>query len=435
MLLGAAALIAATAFVSPGRLRRQSERVPRRVIDQLTAPLEKEGGVITKDGLLDASPWAVITETAAYKEADRRYRHVVYGYPEWVKHRSPDRYFRNLGNVFGSRVVRGIWFEVVFTMAVAAAVCFFYDADLVGFAQALALPENFVQIAAGVAGARTGLVVSSLPFTLTAALISLLLVFKTNSAYGRWWEARQIWGSVTNKCRDVSRQCLTRIKPKDAALKVGAVKLAVAFPFTLRYHLGEKTGRDGQELRAKMEELLPPLQTETIMAATHKPMTVLGLLSDTIHAADLSAFDELKMDQVLTALTDYYGMCERIFKTPMPLQYTRLTARFLSIWLLLLPFALYSQVNPHWLVVPICGLIAFFSFAIEDLSVQLEEPFSIQPLLAQAGGIQGSVFEALDLDFVKTGLPKPEPENFAPNPKPKPRPPPQPSKRKLSPLR
>ena len=43
-------------------------------------------------------------------------------------------------------------------------------------------------------------------FNLTAFALSLLLVFRTNSSYDRWWEARKLWGGVVNRCRDIVRQ-------------------------------------------------------------------------------------------------------------------------------------------------------------------------------------------------------------------------------------
>ncbi|CAK0890676.1 unnamed protein product [Prorocentrum cordatum] len=133
------------------------------------------------------------------------------------------------------------------------------------------------------------------------------------------------------------------------------------------------------------------------MACTHKPMTVTGMLSQSIRKAKLDVIDEMKIDSDVTKFSDYYGMCERIFKMPMPLSYTRLTSRFLSVWLLFMPLALYGAINPHWAIVPITAFLAFAIFGIEELGVQIEEPFSILPMDTMAG-IDASIFEALELD-------------------------------------
>lgn len=95
-------------------------------------------------------------------------------------------------------------------------------------------------------------------------------------------------------------------------------------------------------------------------------------------------------------MIDYLGMCERIFKSPIPVFYTRHTARFLITWLLFLPLGLYPNLNPHWLVVPVTIALSYFLLGIEELGVQIEEPFSVLPLESMAAGIEGSIFEALN---------------------------------------
>ncbi|HEX8437185.1 bestrophin family ion channel, partial [Archangium sp.] len=53
------------------------------------------------------------------------------------------------------------------------------------------------------------LAVPALPVTVLAATISVLLAFRNNSAYDRWWEARTLWGSLVNTSRSFARQVLT----------------------------------------------------------------------------------------------------------------------------------------------------------------------------------------------------------------------------------
>ena len=91
----------------------------------------------------------------------------------------------------------------------------------------------------------------------------------------------------------------------------------------------------------------------------------------------------VEMDKSVILLGDALETCERIFTSPVPLVYTRHTARFLSCWLLLLPLALWEPFATSWnhlAVVPAATLVAIFFFGIEELAVQLEEPFSIMPL-------------------------------------------------------
>ncbi|CAK0822403.1 unnamed protein product, partial [Prorocentrum cordatum] len=210
--------------------------------------------------------------------------------------------------------------------------------------------------------------------------------------------ARCIWGAIINTCRDIVRQAVVRFDPKDVELKARVTRLVSAYPRSLIYHLGERTELSDRVLEKNRRKILADRETAKLLRSTHKPMTVTGMLSDAIHSANLPVIDQMKLDEDLTKFSDYYGMCERIFKTPIPLSYTRLTSRFLFVWMLALPFALYGAITPHWIVVPVSTLLAFFLFAIEEIGVQVEEPFSVLPMSAMADGIDASIFECLRLD-------------------------------------
>jgi len=94
----------------------------------------------------------------------------------------------------------------------------------------------------------------------------------------------------------------------------------------------------------------------------------------------MERFRKNEIDKRIVNLEDNCGACERIFTTPVPLVYTRLTARFLSFWLLTMPLALWEPFKTSWnhvAMIPAAGLLALFLFGIEELAIQLEEPFSI----------------------------------------------------------
>mmetsp|Transcript_17435 Transcript_17435/g.31434 ORF Transcript_17435/g.31434 Transcript_17435/m.31434 type:complete len:206 (-) Transcript_17435:60-677(-) len=181
-------------------------------------------------------------------------------------------------------------------------------------------------------------------------------------------------------------------------MKAEITRLTASYPYIVAFHLSEQTQAEVQRLQTKLDELCTEEEAEYIMEAVHKPMTVSGMLSSSLQRSGLDTFDKLKLDNILSDFADYYGMCERIFKTPIPLSYTRLTGRFLSVWLLCMPFALYSAVTPHWLIVPITFFVASFIFGIEELGMQIEEPFSYLPLEKISNGIEASLYEALELN-------------------------------------
>jgi predicted membrane chloride channel (bestrophin family) len=329
----------------------------------------------------DTNIFDVMANTDSYIESDRRAKRPVFGYPEWKRHRNSERFTRNLGNLFNSQTIRANWQEVLLCTLVAVSVVLWND-DPMGV-----LPKDHAIVS-----------LPALPFTISGTFLSLLLVFRTNSAYGRWWEARCIWGAIINTCRDIVRQALCRFDPADLELKAEVTRLVSAYPRSLIYHLGERTDVSNTVIEKKYRAILTDEETEKLLACTHKPMTVTGMLSQSIRKAKLDVIDEMKIDADVTKFSDYYGMCERIFKTPMPLSYTRLTSRFLSVWLLTMPLALYGAIAPHWAIVPITFFLAFAIFGIEELGIQIEEPFSVLPMNVMANGIDASIFEALELD-------------------------------------
>merc|ERR1712146_640774 len=114
------------------------------------------------------------------------------------------------------------------------------------------------------------------------------------------------------------------------------------------------------------------------MAAKNRPMFCLSAMSATLRKADLPPINAARMDSTISVLVDLTGANERIFKSPIPLVYTRHTARFLFVFLTLLPFGLWAPLGEswnHWAVVPATDIIAFFLFGIEEIGIQIEEPF------------------------------------------------------------
>ena len=117
-------------------------------------------------------------------------------------------------------------------------------------------------------------------------------------------------------------------------------------------------------------------------------------ISEVMKEGELVPNVHCHIDKGLMEMTSAFSTCDRIFTTPIPLMYTRHTARFLLIWLLTVPMSLYHEFRKTQTVaVPfIIPLISFFNaiflFGIEELGVQIEEPFSILPLANICNDIQ-----------------------------------------------
>lgn len=102
------------------------------------------------------------------------------------------------------------------------------------------------------------------------------------------------------------------------------------------------------------------------------------VLSELTQASEISTNQEWQIHSNLTELHDLLGACERILRTPIPVAYTRHTTRFLIIWLTVLPFALYSKFGIATLAV--APLIALLLAGINEIGIDVEEPFSLLPL-------------------------------------------------------
>lgn len=184
------------------------------------------------------------------------HRNKVYGHPEWAKHKSSWRHGRHLYSIFSSGVIFALG-PPVFTCTLLATFVTVFN-HLVKAQQLLPPWMPSLQVA-------------SLPFTLTSSVLSLLLVFRTNSSYTRFDEARKIWGSNVNRTRDVARQALTWIRnPSDASKLACLLRHIKAYPFCLKDHLTEETG-----LRSELEGVLEFHELEAAMIAQHRPNYVL----------------------------------------------------------------------------------------------------------------------------------------------------------------
>ena len=336
-----------------------------------------EYGTVTKDKRLT-------TTGSEYQETARPYRRDIFDTEDWERHRANKRFRNSMRTLFQSGIFRAKYAEVLTSMLIAAFVTLWNHVlrtKWLPFLPALALNLNL--------------------FTLTAPSLGLLLVFRTNTCYGRWDEARKCWGSIINKTRNMVRQANSFFDDtyddtygnfRDGRRRVAAE--TSAFARCLRCFLRGKS--DEPNLRSELKELgFTPEEIAGYMSAGNRQVYALSQISSTIRTQrSMDSLERSRMDTTLSQLLDDLGACERIFKTPIPRVYTAHTARFTGLWLFLLPFAL---AGPS--VVPIfaCGVITFFMLGIEELGVQIEEPFSVLPIEAYCDDSIGGTLDAMVL--------------------------------------
>ena len=115
--------------------------------------------------------------------------------------------------------------------------------------------------------------------------------------------------------------------PKDAARaekRAFMQRWTVAFMYSLKCHLRERG-----DLKAHLQEVLPPHELQALLDSKHRPLYTLQCLAAGIAGSGASDILKTKMDDNLTAMEDCVGGCERLLRTPIPLPYTRHTTRFL----------------------------------------------------------------------------------------------------------
>ena len=231
------------------------------------------------------------------------------------------------------------------------------------------------------------------PHGLVGVALGLLLVFRTNSAYDRFWEGRKRWGMIVNRSRDLTRQSLAWIRDCPEQ-KSRLVHNLIAFAYCTKQHL-----RGSTDL-SELTNLLTDEEFKMLSEADHKPLKaaeeVTFCLVEAKQSGKLDIIAAQFLDTDLTNLIDQLGACERILKTPIPFAYVMHLRRFLLVFLGTLPLAL---AHMGWYMVPAVAIVTYALLGIEEIGVQIEDPFGLEdndlPIDAICQTIQKNLMEIL----------------------------------------
>lgn len=216
-----------------------------------------------------------------------------------------------------------------------------------------------------------GNVITNVVFNL---VLGLLLVFRTNTAYDRYWEGRKAWGVlVINGC-NLARQvrvAIAEVEPTDTDHKNAALRWLSAFAITTKLHLRQEPAN------SELESLLSPSQYHHIKDVKNRPLKIALWIGDYLqqqHTRNCLSSDQLTsmnllLDQMVEAVTE----CERILKTPIPPAYAIYLKRLLIIYCTFLPFQLVEEVK--LLTGLVVTLISFVLLGIEEIANEIEDPF------------------------------------------------------------
>lgn len=207
-------------------------------------------------------------------------------------------------------------------------------------------------------------------------VLGLLLVFRTNTAYERFWEGRKIWGNIVNDVRNLARQIwvsVDEINPEDKERKIAVLRLLVAFAVATKLHLR------GQGVNEELEEMMPISKYLTLQTMNNPPLEIAFWIGDYLQLQHnrncLNSYQLTALQELLNSLVDSLGASERILKTPIPLAYAIHLKQLLLLYCLLLPFQLVESLG--WWTGIIAALISFTLFGIEAIGIEIENPFGL----------------------------------------------------------
>lgn len=205
--------------------------------------------------------------------------------------------------------------------------------------------------------------------SLLGIVLGLFLVFRTNSAYDRWWEGRRLWGALVNSTRNMALK-FNSIVGDDAEERRWWSMMIPNFVIATKE--GLRKGVHMQEL-----EMPDDAASKEIEASKHKPNIISSLmyrrLNDLYVKGRITGDQLINLDKEQKDLIDFMGGCERIRNTPIPYSYSMYVKKFIFIYIITLPFAFVTSTG--YMTVPIVLIIAYVILSVELIAEEIEDPF------------------------------------------------------------
>ncbi|MBC7919988.1 MAG: hypothetical protein H7Z75_02765 [Ferruginibacter sp.] len=238
-------------------------------------------------------------------------------------------------------------------------------------------------------------------FSLMGILLSLLLVFRTNTAYDRFWEGRNQWGQLVNHSRNLAVMMNALIPDDDVANRRFFARTIANFALALKGNL--RTGVDFTELEETDDG-----KPDELRRYGHVPSRISALLLRRIQEMHrfklISDPDLINLKPHHQALLDIAGACERIRKTPIPFSYSFFIKLFITVYLLVFPFVITEAYQ--YLAIPAMVLAAYALMGVQMIADEIEEPFGLDcndlPLGQIARNIRLNVHEILGVEPAPT---------------------------------
>lgn len=224
-------------------------------------------------------------------------------------------------------------------------------------------------------------------------VISMLLVFRTNTAYDRWWEGRKLWGSLVNNSRNLAIKLSAILSLEDVENRTFFKKIIPAYAYALKNHLNQESTR---------KELFDDdLLNKNIHQDKHVPNQVALMLIKRVEKLyqekKITNEHLLILNGEMLSFTDICGACERIKNTPIPYSYSAFIKKFIFFFIMTLPFGFVFSLGYY--VIPVVCFIFYVLASLELIAEEIEDPFGGDtndlPTTKIAGNIHKHVHEIL----------------------------------------
>jgi len=212
-----------------------------------------------------------------------------------------------------------------------------------------------------------------LPMTLFGTALALVLGFRDNSAYARWWEARSLWGLMINASRSLARQAITLIDEDDGkgtALARQIVLRQIAYVHALRCMLR------GQDPLPEIAPFLKPDEVKGLMGMKNIPNALLNTTATHLAQATslTDSYRRVRIESTMVDIANAQGGMERIKRTPLPMHFRFLPQMFTRVFCVLLPIAIVSDLG---VLTPLGStLVGLMFIAALQIGDDLKDPFS-----------------------------------------------------------
>lgn len=208
-------------------------------------------------------------------------------------------------------------------------------------------------------------------YSLVGFVLSLLLVFRTNTAYDRWWEGRKKWGEMVNNTRNLAIKISAL--PVSEEDKTFFKRMIPNYPYAMKEHL--RFGVKMEELDLTNEEVIE------LEKVAHKPNRIAGWIYARIQKIKkegvLTEEEVIILDSNLKTFSDILGACERIKNTPLPYSYSNFMKKFIFIYVVTMPLAFVNAFEYYSVLITV--FVFYVLVSLEILAEEIEDPFGLDP--------------------------------------------------------